>query len=149
MATGDQKTVLIIEDEMEMRFYLMTVVKSLGFEPVMTQDGSQGLAALKKMSPDLIVLDIMMPEKGGALVYKELTASDRYRQIPLMIFSGVDRAAFEHYIKMLNAEPPDVNGLDIRYPVPKYYVEKSADPDYLKEMITRCINDPVFQGNGL
>ncbi len=130
---GKVKTVLIIEDEMEMRFYLMTVVKSLGYDPVMTRNGDEGLKALKQKIPDLIILDIMMPEKGGALVYQELKSDLRYKDLPLIIFSGVDRQAFVHYVKMLNVKP------DTNTPVPKYYVEKSADPDYLKEMITRII----------
>ncbi|HCY83656.1 MAG TPA: response regulator [Desulfobacteraceae bacterium] len=144
MTLTDKRKVLIIEDEMEMRFYLMTVVTSLGFDPVMTRNGAQGLEMLKTRIPDLIILDIMMPEKGGALVYRELVANERYRKIPLMIFSGVDRSAFEHYVKMLNTEPPADTQV-AKYPVPKYYVEKSADPDYLKKRITTCMNDPAFQ----
>ncbi|MEH0022854.1 MAG: response regulator [Desulfobacter sp.] len=130
---AEAKTVLIIEDEMEMRFYLMAVVKSLGHKPVMARNGQQGLDMLKSKVPDLIILDIMMPEKGGALVYQEIKADPGLRKVPLMIFSGVDPEAFVHYVKMLNASP----GTDT--PVPKYYVEKSADPDYLKDMIARCI----------
>ncbi len=131
---GKVKTVLIIEDEMEMRFYLMTVVKSLGCEPVMTRNGNEGLKALELKTPDLIILDIMMPEKGGALVYLELKSNLRYQDIPLIIFSGVDRQAFVHYVKMLNVKS------ETKTTVPKYYVEKSADPDYLKEMIFRCMD---------
>jgi|GEM_PF-117938 len=135
-----KKNILIIEDEMEMRFYLMALVKSMGHCPVMTKNGVHGLEALGtppgKPLPDLIILDVMMPEKGGALVYREIKSDNRYRDIPLLIFSGVDPKAFAHYVKMLNANP----GCDIL--VPKYYVEKSADPDYLKKVITDCMNDP-------
>lgn len=81
----------------------------------------------------MIILDIMMPEKGGALVYQELKSDPLLRDIPLLIFSGVDPQAFDHYIKMLNAGAPE------NTPPPKYYVEKSADPDYLKGMITECM----------
>jgi len=134
---GDkQKIVLIIEDEMEMRFYLMALVKSMGHEPVMARNGVQGLEVLGTSLPDLIILDVMMPEKGGALVYQEIKADKRLKDIPLLIFSGVDSKAFVHYVKMLNADP------DCKIPVPEYYVEKSADPDYLKKVITDCMNDP-------
>lgn len=140
MALTETKQALIIEDEMEMRFYLMTVVTSLGFEPTLTRNGAEGLSALKRDIPDLIILDIMMPEKGGALVYQELTSTPEYRNIPLVIFSGVDRQAFDHYVRMLNAGP----GRDT--PAPRYYVEKSADPDYLKEVIAACMDDPTIMG---
>lgn len=127
------KEILIIEDEMEMRFYLMTMVRSLGFTPVVTRNGAEGLAALEKSVPVMIILDIMMPEKGGALVYQELTASPRWSGLPLLIFSGVDRKAFNHYVRMLNAAGSSPT------PSPEYYVEKSADPDYLKGMILKCM----------
>lgn len=133
-----EKTVLIIDDEMEMRFYLMAMVKSLGFKSVLTKNGVQGLETLNDSFghlPDLIILDIMMPEKGGALVFQELKAHTRYRNIPLLIFSGVDPKAFVHYVKMLNIHP------SVETPMPKYYVEKSADPDYLKQMILNCMNE--------
>ncbi|MCF8091947.1 MAG: response regulator [Desulfotignum sp.] len=125
--------VLIMEDEMDMRFYLMTMVKSLGHEPVLAQNGIQGLDMLAKERVDLIILDVMMPEKGGGLVYKELKTHAVYKNIPLIVFSGVNQDAFSHYVKMLNTDP------DLNIPEPKYYVEKSADPDYLREVINMCI----------
>lgn len=136
MDPADKKKILIVEDEIEMRFYLMTLVRSLGYEPVMTRNGIQGLEALGEAVPALIILDIMMPEKGGALVYQEIKADDRFKAVPLLIFSGVEPNAFAHYIRMLNA----ASGQET--PLPKYYVEKSADPDYLKEMINKCIREP-------
>ncbi len=136
MAQHTEKTarqVLIMEDEMDMQFYLMTMVKSLGHVPVLARNGMQGLDVLSKERVDLIILDVMMPEKGGGLVYKELKTHAGYKEIPLIVFSGVNQEAFSHYVKMLNTDP------DLNIPEPKYYVEKSADPDYLKEVITRCI----------
>ncbi|MCP4720899.1 MAG: response regulator [Desulfobacteraceae bacterium] len=136
------KTVLVIEDEMDMRFYLMTMVRSLGFESILTQNGVQGLDALSTLRPDLIILDVMMPEKGGAVVYQELKTNPLYNDIPLIVFSGVDFYSFTHYIKMLNL------GRDIKIPFPKYYVEKSADPDYLKEVIKKCITLDRIDSHG-
>ena len=130
----DSRVVLVIEDEMDMRFYLMALVKSLGFEPILTRNGLQGLDVLDTVRPDLIILDVMMPEKGGALVYQELKTDPRNRDIPLIVFSGVDPDSFVHYVKMLNT------GQKEKIPFPEYYVEKSADPEYLKKVIKKCIH---------
>jgi CheY-like chemotaxis protein len=130
--------VLIIEDEIHMRFYLMTLVKSLGFDPVLAKDGVQGLGKLKDVSPSVIVLDIMMPQKGGAIVYQELLKHPEYCKIPIVFFSGVDRKAFFHYIKMLNVN------LENNIPEPLIYIAKDADPEYLKEVIKRCVSGNIL-----
>jgi CheY-like chemotaxis protein len=128
-----QPRVLIIDDEIQMRFYVMTIVKSLGFDPVMAKDGMQGLDILTDIKPAAIVLDIMMPNKGGSLVYQELVNNPELNHIPIVFFSGVDREAFLHYIKMLNIN------LENKIPNPEYFVAKDAEPEYLMEVIKKCV----------
>ena len=125
--------VLIVDDEIQMRFYVMTIVKSLGFDPVMANDGKQGLDILTDIKPAAIVLDIMMPNKGGSLVYQELVNNPELNHIPIVFFSGVDREAFFHYIKMLNIN------LENKIPNPEYFVAKDAEPEYLMEVIKKCV----------
>ena len=128
-----QKHVLIMEDELDMRFYLMSMVKSLGFIPHLEPNGEKGMAYLKDNKPDLIILDVMMPEKGGALVYQEIKLNSVYQSIPLIVFSGVSRSTFNHYIKMLNLK------LNKKILEPECYVEKSVEPDYLIKVIKKTI----------
>ena len=126
--------ILIFEDEMQIRFYLKTLIESLGFEAVTAKDGVQGLEILKEITPSAIILDVMMPNMGGTQVYKELVSRPGLQDIPVIFFSGVDRSAFYHYIRMLNASLP--------YPVPEpsIYVAKDADPQYLKSVVKNCVN---------
>jgi len=131
--SGPAKDVLIMEDELDMRFYLMSMVKTLGFNPHLAPNGVKGMAWLRAKKPDLIILDVMMPEKGGALVYQEIKSRAAFRTIPLIVFSGVDQSTFNHYIKMLNVN------LKKKIPEPEYYVEKSADPDYLMSVIKQAM----------
>ncbi len=126
-------TILIVDDDMQMRFYLMTLVKSMGYEPILTKDGSKGLEKLKEITPHGIILDIMMPDKGGAQVYKELVSNPEYQKIPVVFFSGVDKDSFFHYIKMLNIN------VDHNIPEPQFYVAKDADPEYLKEVVIKSL----------
>ena len=118
---------------MEIRFYLKTLVESMGHRPVLSKNGVDGLLKLKEISPDLVILDVMMPKKGGSLVYRELMTDKKFRDLPLIIFSGVNRDAFLHYLKMLNLSP------DRTIPEPKYYIEKTVDPEYLKQVINRML----------
>ncbi len=132
----EKPKVLILDDEMQMRFYLMTLVKSMGFEPILAKDGAEGLDILSHTRPSALILDIMMPIKGGGLVYQELVACPEFKDIPIIFFSGVDRNAFFHYIKMLNIT------LENPVPIPAIYVAKDADPEYLKEVIKACVYPP-------
>lgn len=125
--------VLILDDEMQMRFYLMTLVKSIGCEPILAKNGAEGLDILSHIKPAALILDIMMPEKGGGPVYRELVTRPDFKDIPIIFFSGVDRDAFFHYIKMLNVT------LEHPVPEPAIYVAKDADPEYLKEVIKTCV----------
>ena len=130
--------ILIMDDEIQMRFYLMSLVKSLGFDPVLAKDGVQGLDTLTRIKPAAIILDIMMPKKGGTIVYQELVTHPEFKTIPIIFFSGVDRKAFFHHIKMLNIN------LEHNIPEPAIFVAKDADSEYLKAIIKKCV-----LGNGL
>lgn len=129
----DKPVVLIVDDEMQIRFYLMSLVKSLDFEPILAKDGAQGLDVLEDIEPRAIILDIMMPEKGGVLFYQDIMKKPEYSDIPIIFFSGVDRKAFFHHIHMLNAS------LKQKLKKPEYYVAKDADPEYLKSIVRNCV----------
>ncbi len=119
----------------------MTLVKTLGFDPVLANDGVQGLDKLKRIKPAVIILDIMMPNKGGTLVYQELLTQPHLATIPIVFFSGVDRKAFFHYIKMLNINLENV------IPEPGIYIAKDADPEYLKSVIKTCVLKTYSKSN--
>ncbi len=131
----NEPKVLIIDDDMQMRFYIKTLVDSLGFEPILAKNGAQGIQVLDTCSPSVIILDIMMPEKGGTIVYQELIGHPEYQNIPIIFFSGVDKNAFFHHIKMLNTT------LKKKVPVPGRYIAKDAEPQYFKQIIQECVSE--------
>jgi len=127
------KRILIIEDEMDMRFYLSTLVKTTGYTPVVARNGSEGLALASQSHPDLIILDVMMPEKGGALTYRELRRDNAFENVPVVILSGVAKQTFYHYLRMLNAKQA------AEMPLPDAYVEKPPDAAHLQDTIERLL----------
>ena len=60
-----QKKVLIVDDEIDMRMFLTTLMETNGYSTVRARDGAEGLEAALTHRPDLIILDIMMPKEGG------------------------------------------------------------------------------------
>ena len=69
------KKILVIEDEPEMRRNLATILKLEKFSVTQAENGRVGIDLAKKETPDLILCDVMMPEKTGMDVYAELMRS--------------------------------------------------------------------------
>jgi len=132
-STQGGKHILIIEDELDMRFFLTTLVRASGCVPITARNGTEGVEKARDTHPDLIILDVMMPEKGGAIVYRELRTDDTLCGIPVIMLSAVSRSAFYHYLRMLN--PGSTMGI----PLPDAYVEKPPDPAYLQDKIREVL----------
>jgi len=82
------KKVLIIEDEEDPRVYLETLMKENGFEVESAPDGIKGFGKAKEFKPDVILLDILMPEETGVKCYRDLRKDSGLHNIPVIICSG-------------------------------------------------------------
>lgn len=80
--------ILIIDDNMEFRMMISDYFSELGFEVLEAEDGKTGLEMAKKVEPDIIFLDVMMPDIGGIEVLRELGADDDTRKVPVFIITG-------------------------------------------------------------
>lgn len=66
------KTVLLVDDDVEILETMRAVLEHRGYRILIARDGNAGLAVAERESPDLIVLDMMMPKKSGFLVLEKL-----------------------------------------------------------------------------
>ncbi len=66
------KTVLLVDDDPEIVETMRAVLENRGYRVLVARDGNSGLAVAERESPDLIVLDMMMPKKSGFLVLEKL-----------------------------------------------------------------------------
>lgn len=126
-------TILIVDDAMDMRVYISALFKTSGYRTLTCRDGTAGLEKARETPPDLIVLDVMMPGTGGALMYKLLRTDPRLKRIPVIMLSAVGQRSFEHYLKMLNIN------LAMPIPDPDAYLEKPPDASRLLETAIRLM----------
>jgi two-component system, OmpR family, phosphate regulon response regulator PhoB len=124
-----KKKILIVDDELDMRIFLSTLLETSGYQPVTTRDGLSGVSKAQTEKPDLILMDMMMPGEGGALMYRKLKTDLNLASIPVIVLSGVEKNSFHHYLSMLNACLPSP------IPPPAAYLEKPVDPDHLLSMV--------------
>ena len=87
---GEGKVVLIIDDEPSAHDILKRKLAGSAYQLVSAMDGNQGLALAREVKPDLILLDILMPDKDGWTVLGELKALDETRDIPIIVVSMMD-----------------------------------------------------------
>ena len=83
---NDSKRVLIVEDEEGLLEGLAHNFKFEGYEVLTAKNGPEGLKMALKQKPDVVVLDIMLPEKDGFTVLKELR--QRHREIPVLVMTA-------------------------------------------------------------
>ena len=80
--------VLVVEDDPNVRGLLQTLLVSEGYDVVTADDGIGGLLKAAQAEPELILLDVMMPDLGGIRVLDELQDDPNLSHIPVMIVTG-------------------------------------------------------------
>jgi CheY-like chemotaxis protein len=128
-----KKTVLIVEDELDMRIFISTLLETSGYQPVITRDGKEGLLKARDVFPDLIILDVMMPGEGGVEMYRQLKTDQSLCDIPVIMLSAIAKKTFSHYLNMVNARLKDP------IPDPDAYIEKPPEAEELLKMTTALI----------
>ena len=87
----DKKKILIIDDETEMVEMETVRLKSSGYEVKAAYDAQSGLKKAREWMPDLIILDIMLPQMDGYQVCYALKKDTRCHGIPIILVSAVDK----------------------------------------------------------
>ena len=85
--TGESKTMLLVEDNLELRFFLRSIFIS-DFNVIEATNGAEGLDKASKFVPDIIISDIMMPEKDGISMTQDLRANMVTSHIPVVLLTA-------------------------------------------------------------
>lgn len=89
---GEQKTVLIAEDEEDLREMYSMALANGGYEVLQAKNGKEALEWLEKKSPEinLILLDIVMPEMDGFETLEAIMKDERFRKITVLVSTNLD-----------------------------------------------------------
>ncbi|RLC39797.1 MAG: response regulator [Candidatus Nealsonbacteria bacterium] len=82
------KKILIVEDEEIIYSLLEKKLAGEGYEVSIAKDGVEGLEKMREVKPDLILLDIVMPRKGGFEVMEEMQRDETLKDIPVIVISN-------------------------------------------------------------
>ena len=84
------KKILIIDDDPVIVKYLKAVFSDNGYETCSASSSSEGLDVVRREKPDLITLDIQMPQEWGPRFYRRLRQDKELRDTPVIVVSGID-----------------------------------------------------------
>ena len=128
MSETTPRKILIVDDEPDVCAYLQAFFEDHGFDVVTASNGKEGFDMAKQERPDLITLDITMPEESGVRMFRDLQADSDTTGIPVVIVTGVT-PDFKRFLETRKqVRPPDG------------YFEKPIDRDELLAKINEILN---------
>jgi len=95
-----QKTILVIDDSQSIRLVLKEVIEMHDYNLILAKDGKEGVSLYQKSKPDLVLLDLSMPEMCGCETSKKIHDSDPNAKVLLM--TGMEDEECEHGKKVQN-----------------------------------------------
>jgi len=127
MPEGSKK-ILVVDDEPDTRTFLTTVLEDNGYRTQQVADGEEAIKAIEDDPPDLITLDITMPEKSGVSVYRRVKESETYKGIPVIIVTGISDD-FKRFISTRRQVPP-----------PEGYISKPVDHEEFLRLVGKLLS---------
>jgi len=119
------KTVLVVDDEPDVVTYLCALLRDNGYETLDAFNGDQAIELARQNQPDVVTLDITMPETTGVRAYRTLREDPALKHIPVVIVTGVSHD-FKHFISTRPHLPP-----------PDGYLEKPIQPEQFLSEVAR------------
>jgi len=100
----NMKRVIYIEDEQEMIDLVRLILGRKGYQVIGALGGKEGLQLVQQQIPDLVLLDLMMPDMDGWEVYQQMKASEQTREIPVIVITAkaqsIDKVLGLHIAKV-------------------------------------------------
>lgn len=119
------KHLVYVEDEQEMIDLVRLILSRRGYEVIGANGGREGLSAIRQNKPDLVLLDLMMPDMDGWDVYQQMKADETTRDIPVIVVT----AKAQSIDKVLGLHIAKVDD----------YISKPFSPNELMESIDKVL----------
>ncbi len=83
------KKILVVDDEPHVVKYLTAFLEDSGYETCSASNGEEAFEVLKREKPDLVTLDLQMPNETGTRFYRNMTKDKECKDIPVIVVSGI------------------------------------------------------------
>ena len=124
------KKILIVDDDPDLVEAVSMILESKNFDFAAAYAGIEGLQKARTEKPDLIVLDVMMPDKDGYAVCKELKADPALSKIPVLLLTAVvSKISTTRYTQQMGMETEADD-----------YIDKPVEPEVLVKRIEALLS---------
>jgi len=144
------KEVLIVDDSEESVVFLSEILEEHGYPYRVARNGREAMKAIRERPPDLVFLDVMMPQKGGIAVFQEMKRDPELVKVPIFIITGASEATGVDI--MTGEEQPKESYADdftrryginvheqLKVLTPDALIEKPIDPRQIAEKIKEVL----------
>ena len=128
-----KKKVLVVDDELDTRTFISTLLETKGYRAIVAVNGEEGIQKARDSEPAAIILDVMMPREGGIQMYRQLKMDEELKDIPVIMLSAIAKKTFFHSQEVLDTYRGQ------KVPEPAAYIEKPPDTDELLKVLEECI----------
>ena len=130
---ANKRRILCIEDEPEMIDLIRLILERKGFEVLGAVGGQEGIEAIRREKPDLILLDLMMPDVDGWEVYRQMKADEALQRIPVVVVTAkaqsIDKVLGLHIAKVDDYVTKPFGPSDLLESVERVLQKKQAAAD--------------------
>lgn len=120
---NEKRRILVVEDEQDISTYLAALLEDNGYEVITADNGIAGLEIARSQEPDLITLDMALPDQSGVRTYRKYREDPQLQKIPVIIVTGVGDS-MRSYLKKLKG-----------FPEPEGFMNKPIDEEKLLAMV--------------
>lgn len=127
--SGESKKILVVDDDQDLAKLVQIILSQEGYEVACAPNGKAGIEMVDSFEPDLIILDVMMPELDGFAACKKLKSSEK-NEIPIILLTGV-----AEHIRNTNYPLDGVLRSDA-----EEYLEKPVNPEEILRVVRKYLN---------
>jgi len=129
------KKILVVDDEPDVITFLTTLLRKNGYDVCEACDGVEGMKKILEEKPDLVCLDLLMPEKTGIKMYREMRKDQQLKCVPVIMVTGiasVDRWDFKDFRKFIEERS---------IPRPEGYIEKPINKEQFLQAVKEVLGE--------
>ncbi|MFO7557754.1 MAG: response regulator [Desulfobacterales bacterium] len=132
MVHASKKRILVVDDEPDVRNFLVACIEDAGFKVESAIDGVEALEKIEANAPDLMTLDMVMPRKSGINLMRKLRKNEKWSEIPVIVITAHAHDEFG------SEDIKEFNAFATRHR-PKITMEKPVTPERLIRAICEIL----------